>query len=83
MTPTCETCRYAHINWRKGDKYEFVASTFSCNPPTKAMRESTSVQCRRHAPRKATIENDYDGWPWVQGDDWCGEHTPTEGKSDD
>ena len=74
---TCETCRFAHINWRKGDKY-MVHTT----PPTEQARPATSVQCRKNAPAKATLENDHDGWPWIAGDDWCGEHQPKGTKHD-
>ena len=69
----CETCRFAHINWRKGDIFQQTTG-YGYSPPTEAQRPSTSVQCRRHAPTKAFQENDTDGWPWICGDDWCGEY---------
>lgn len=72
--PRCETCRFAHINWRAGDEYQRYYGAFQ--QPETLKREATSVQCRRHAPTKARIENDCDGWPWISGDDWCGEHQP-------
>lgn len=69
---TCETCRFAKINWRKGDKYQRVQGVFE--PVYEAEHLETSVQCRRHSPRMASIENQQDGWPWVSGADWCGEY---------
>lgn len=72
----CENCRWAHINWRAGDEYEHCRGYGDA--PTIQKRVATSVQCRRHAPRKAAAENDSDGWPWIGGDDWCGEFTPTK-----
>ena len=67
----CEDCRFAHINWRKGDDYEYWAGDYMAKPTTQ-QRTGTSVQCRINPPAKATRENDYDGWPYVDGDDWCG-----------
>lgn len=69
--PRCETCRFAHINWRAGDEY-----LGGYDRPETLKHETTSVQCRRHAPTKACLENDYDGWPSISGSDWCGEHQP-------
>lgn len=68
----CEMCRFAKINWRKGDTYEQDHGEF--RQATTETRPATSVQCRRHAPTTTQIEGQYDGWPWVSGDDWCGEY---------
>ena len=69
----CENCRFAHINWRKGDDY---VQRYTDRSEKVQSRAATSVQCRRHAPTKTHLENDSDGWPWISGDDWCGEYTP-------
>ena len=69
---TCVTCRFAKINWRNGDEYD---QPVCGHPSYKAQRPSTSVQCRKNPPRTIAFGPDrYDGWPWVSGDDWCGEY---------
>ena len=74
---TCETCRFAKINWLKGDKY-MSNSGYGYSPPVEAERVATSIQCRRHAPVFSVHDNRGDGWPWVSGEDWCGEYQPEE-----
>jgi len=73
----CENCRFAKINWRKDETYMHHSGSYFAEP-TEQVRLQTSVQCRRHAPQKAAMENDCDGWPYVDGDDWCGEFQPTQ-----
>lgn len=66
---TCEHCRFAKINWRKGDTYE---QGYYGQPSKTAERPTTSVQCRINPPVSAQFADGEDGWPWVRGDDWCG-----------
>jgi len=76
---TCETCRFAKINWRKGDEYDNPVFGRAVG---KSIRSSTSVQCRKNPPRTIAFGPDRnDGWPWVSGDDWCGEYLATEEKA--
>jgi hypothetical protein len=65
MTATCETCRF-----RKPDSRPEYAS---------------SGYCRRYPPQVAQWTHpDYNGpqydqhWPWMAGEDFCGEHQPKE-----
>lgn len=74
----CETCKFAHVNWLKGEPYR--QSTYAGT--TVHIREMTSVQCRIHPPVVTTIEDRNDGWPWITGDDWCGEYQPKEQNDD-
>jgi len=78
IAATCQTCRFAHINWRKGDRFETWVGDVWKGQVEEHERPTTSVQCRRHAPSKAIRENECDGWPWAEGTDWCGEHQPKE-----
>lgn len=73
---TCETCRFAKINWRKGDEYDNYALEAG-----KLIRPATSVQCRKNPPLMSPTSDRGDGWPWVSGDDWCGEYLATEEKA--
>lgn len=68
MTPTCETCRY----W--------------CGKVSG--RLYSPGECRRYPPAIAPDDTPYSRlytkvWPVMSAKEWCGEHTPTEGKSDD
>jgi hypothetical protein len=71
---TCETCRFSHIRWRKGDPYEGYHGP--------RVRDTTSVECRRYAPSGPVVTteatNAVENFPWLDGSDWCGEHQPKE-----
>lgn len=68
MAERCETCRF-----REPDKRPAYANT---------------GECRRFPPQVSiwTGRGGYDepvpcyeqNWPWVQPDNWCGEHQPKE-----
>ena len=77
MDRACQNCRFAHINWLKGEPYKSCSSEFPYREET-YLRCGTSVQCRINPPVKAIRENDQDGWPWVSGDDFCGEFQPKD-----
>lgn len=70
----CEDCRFAKINWRKGDLYERGYS-FPSSSKTEE-RLTTSVHCRINPPVAAQFSDGSDGWPWVSGDDWCAKFEP-------
>ena len=74
----CGSCRFAHINWHKGDKFK-LCSSYTYEVP-ESERHATSVQCRRHAPRGPVViaDNHYETtpFPWLDGDDWCGDYQP-------
>lgn len=73
MSETCETCRYGHFVWRKGDEY---TQAIEYSAPSQQKRSHDFVQCRMKPP---TVVGDYQNgidsiWPSVQPTDWCGEH---------
>ena len=74
MVETCESCKFAHILWRKGETY--IQNHGAFKKGYEATRRETAVQCRIRAPMMSAVEGQYDGWPHVTGDDWCGEHQP-------
>lgn len=79
MSETCETCRFSHILWRAGDEYyAYHGGYYSGVAETPQKRGYTAVECRRYAPRMASMENQQDGWPMVNAQSWCGEHQPKE-----
>ena len=77
---TCETCKFAHINWRKGDEHTVLVHAGGYQTHETRERVATSVQCRRYAPRGPVVvtENHYEttAFPWLNGDDWCGQYIP-------
>ena len=77
MVETCESCRFAHILWRKGDKY--MQGSYSM-APYEAERPATYLECRRYAPRGPLVIpeslQEVSTFPTCLGDHWCGEHQP-------
>ena len=71
----CENCRFVHVVWRKGDVYEYQRD-FMPYDRVSSTRAFDFAQCRRHAPSKAAVLGDCDGWPSVTLWDWCGEYHP-------
>ncbi len=76
MSASCETCRFGHVLWRKGDKYTYFSE--SRYSEVEGERYSTSIECRRYAPRGPVINTTdaigYDAFPSVSADAWCGEY---------
>ena len=83
MMDTCETCRFGHTLWRKGDK--FTAYSDHSYENREHERLETRIECRKYAPRGPvawhtdTVEVAI--FPPMNGEtDWCGEHQPKESK---
>ena len=78
IVATCATCRFSHVQWRKGDEYTFT-DTYHYKTSV-ANRVSSHFECRRYAPRGPTIWLDsaqvYEAFPTTSDGDWCGEHQP-------
>ena len=82
MNETCETCRFSHYVWRKGDDYIYTPNYGESAP---AKRSHDFAHCRKAPP---TVTGDYTNgidtvWPTVSPDDWCGEHRQHSPAKDD
>ena len=74
-TPNCLACRFADVQWRKGDEYEYLIA--SGGEMQMGKRSGARALCRRWAPRGPVVwtggDGQTDSFPGVSDGDWCGE----------